>query len=139
MLCQVLKWSNDVPLPHRRRCSSRCWATCTRRETRSRRAPAGLACQTRSKNAEVLYIITYVLWPAQGNAGDARDPLQPKTEQRLTRLALRARLDLVERGLGGGILLMVVVVVVVMIVIVIMLVLGVVGVDFLDGGRHLYE
>lgn len=83
--------------------------------------------------------ITHVLRSPEGNPGDALHLLQAQTEESLTRLALRARLDLVKSSLGGGVLLMVVVVVVLMIVLMVMLVLvlGVVGVNFLDGGRHL--
>ena len=68
---------------------------------------------------------TYVLGPPEGNTGDARDLLQSKTKESLPSLTLGTGLDLVESGLGGGILLK--------------LVLGVVRGDFFDGGRHLYE
>ena len=122
-----------APSPHRRRCSSRCWATCTHRGTRSRTAPE-IARQDASFSTLEIHWNTYVLWPAEGDTGDARDLLQAEGKQRLPRLALRARLDLVERGLGGRVLL---VGVVVIMVVVIMVMVGVVGVDFLDSGRHL--
>ena len=80
---------------------------------------------------------THVLWPPEGDTGDARDLLQTKGEKSLPRLTLRTRLDLVERGLRGGVLLVTVVVVVVVVVIMIVVVVRVVRVNFLDGGRHL--
>ena len=88
----------------------------------------------RIPKVKTLCSATHVLWPPESDTSDARDLLQAKRKQRLPRLALRARLDLVERGLGGRVLL---VGVVVIMVVVIMVMVGVVGVDFLDGGRHL--
>ncbi len=86
---------------------------------------------------------TYVLWPPESDTSDTGHLLQPKGEQRLPRLALRTRLDLVQRGLGRGVFLVgvivVVVVLVAVLVVVLMLVVRVVGVDFLDGGGHLYR
>lgn len=72
---------------------------------------------------------TYVLGPPERDPGDPSYLLQTKSKESLPSLTLRARLDLVQRGLGGGILIVVVIVIVVMLL--------VVGVDFLDGGRHL--
>ena len=81
---------------------------------------------------------THILRSAEGNTGDARNPLEAKGEESLPRLALRAGLDLVECRLGGGVLFMsVVVVVVVVVAVVVTLVVGVVRVNLLDGSRHL--
>ena len=80
---------------------------------------------------------THVLWPTKGDTGDARDLLEAKGEQSLPRLALRAGLDLVERRLGSRVLLMAVVMTLVVVVVVVTLMVRVVGVDFLNGGRHL--
>ena len=71
---------------------------------------------------------TYILRSAEGDTSDARDALEAKGKESFPRLTLRAGLDLVERGLGGGVLLMGVVVT---------LVVGVVRVNLLNGGRHL--
>ena len=73
---------------------------------------------------------THILWPAQGDTGDARDPFEAKGEESLPRLALRAGLDLVERRLGSGVLLMVMGVIVTLVV-------RMIRVDLLDGSRHL--
>lgn len=78
---------------------------------------------------------THVLWPPEGNPGDAGHLLQAQTEESLARLTLRARLDLVKSSLGGRVLLVVVVMVVIMIVVIVLVL--VVGMDFLDSGRHL--
>lgn len=81
---------------------------------------------------------THVLWPPESHTRNSRHPLQSKRDEGLPRLALRARLNLVKSSLGGGILIVVVVVAaVVMVVVIVTLVVRVVGVDFLDGGRHL--
>ena len=78
---------------------------------------------------------TYVLWPPECDPGDTRHLLQAQREESLARLALGARLDLLERSLRGGVLLVVMVVIVV--VIMVMVVLLVVGMDLLNGGGHL--
>lgn len=79
--------------------------------------------------------VAYILWPPERYTRDALHLLETETKESLAGLALGARLDLVERSLGGGILL--VVVVVIMIVLVLVLVLRVVGVDLFDSGGHL--
>ena len=83
------------------------------------------------------YCTTHVLWPPESDPGDARHLLQAEGEESLAGLALRARLDLVERSLRGRVLL--VIVVVVMVVVMIVVVLLVVRVDLLKSGRHLCD
>ena len=81
----------------------------------------------------------HVLWSAESNPCDARNPFQTQGKESLSSFPLSAGLDLVQCGLGGGILLlvgMIVVVVMVMIMVMIMVVVVVV-VDLLDGRRHL--
>jgi hypothetical protein len=69
----------------------------------------------------------YVLRPPQRDPGNPSDLLQPETDQRLPRLALRTALDLVQRGVTVlmimiVVMVMVVVVVVIMVVVMIMIV-----------------
>lgn len=91
----------------------------------------------RTPKPTTLHSITHVLGSPEGDPGDTGHLLQAQTEEGLARLALRARLDLVKGSLGSGVLLMVVLVVMFVIMVMIMVVMLVVGVNFLDGGRHL--
>lgn len=84
-----------------------------------------------------LHSMTHVLGSPEGDPGDTGHLLQAQTEEGLARLTLRARLDLVKGSLGSRVLLMVVLVVMFMVMVMIMVVMLVVGVDFLDGSRHL--
>lgn len=73
---------------------------------------------------------TYILRSSESDTGDAVHLLEAQAKQGLTRLALRARLDLVEGG-GGGRVLVMAVAVSTMIVVVVRVVR-----DLFDGGRH---
>ena len=81
---------------------------------------------TRIISIPLLFIVanlhtTHVLWPPERDSGDTGHLLQAEGEEGLARLALRAGLDLVERSLRGGVLLVVMVMVMVVLMIVIVL------------------
>lgn len=81
----------------------------------------------------------HVLWSAESDPCNARNPFQTQGKQSLSSFPLSTGLDLVQSGLRGRIFLlvgMIVVVVVVMVMVMVMVVVFVV-VDLLDGCRHL--
>lgn len=77
---------------------------------------------------------TYVLWSPESDTCDTRNLLETQTQERLSSLTLRTRLNLIKGGGGGRILLVMVMVVVVVVV----LVVGVIRGNLFDGGRHLH-
>jgi hypothetical protein len=80
----------------------------------------------------------YVLRASQGDPRNVGNFLQAETKQGFSCLAFSTRLNFLQSGSRGGVLLMVVVVVMVMVmVMVVSLVVGVVGGNFFNVGRHL--